>query len=470
MRTPLPILSLILVASCSIFAADSAAPATILRHVNVVDVVSGKVLADQSIEINGVTIVRIAPSAKSHPRANDTVFDATGKYAIPGLWDMHVHIAGFNADPKWSARLLPLMVANGVVGVRDMGGDIATIKRWRKQTVEGTLIAPDIVSVGRIIDQQKESSPEVAAVHTPEEARQQVDAQRDAGVQAIKILNSLPRDSYLALLDEARRNHLPVVGHVPNAVTAMEAAELGQHAIEHIFYSNLQFDCSSKGTGLRARRGANRAKAKPDPAETLAIYDEAIASFSPSQCAVLGRLLMRRNVFLTPTLISLRTVGALTAAATSGDWTQFVPAAAPQTMLQAYGTDNAAFWAKQSQHEAAIVRALHEAGVRMMAGTDALDIQLLPGPSLHRELEMLVEAGFTPLQALQAATLEPARFLDREAAEGSLASGKRAEIVLLDSNPLDNISNTQKIFAVVHDGHLYDHRQLDGLLQQARQQ
>ncbi len=250
-----------------------------LTHVTVIDGTGAEPLSDRTVLITGDRIMSITTAT---PPPGARVIDGRGKYLIPGLCDMHVHIAGVAADPKWSkATLLPLLVANGITTVRDMGGDLGASQEWRKEIAAGKLVGPRIFAPGPMLDGGKAQPPDLLAVATPNEGRAAVRDLQAKGADFIKVLSRLDRESYFAIADEAKKQSLSFVGHVPNALSAVEAAEAGQKSIEHIFYSNLTFDCSAREDELRQKSA--EARAKRDSAGAGAARDEANASFSPEK-------------------------------------------------------------------------------------------------------------------------------------------------------------------------------------------
>ncbi len=422
-----------------------------------------------------ITGDRIISITTATPPPGTRVIDGRGKYLIPGLCDMHVHIAGVAADPKWSkATLLPLLVANGITTVRDMGGDLGALQEWRKEIAAGKLLGPRIIAPGPMLDGGKAQPPDLLAVATPNEGRAAVRDLKAKSADFIKVLSRLDRETYFAIADESNKQGMSLVGHVPNAVHAREVAAAGQKSIEHIFYSNLTFDCSAREDELRQKSA--EARAKRDSAGAGAARDEANASFSPEKAAVLAQTMVRHKTWLVPTLVAIRTIAQQREAARSDPaGLHYLPPAvrkkwAPDEIDKEVSPEVAKWYLAQFQNDLKIARVLHDAGVQMLAGSDSLDPLNFPGPSLHAELKLLTEIGFTPLEALQAATLKPAEFLNATGAGGwgTIEPGKAADLVLLDADPLAAIENTRKISAVVVAGKFLDRAALDQLLAQAR--
>jgi imidazolonepropionase-like amidohydrolase len=453
-------------------AARAEPSALAVTHVTVIDGKGGDPQPDRTVLISDDRIVSISDSS---PPEGARVIDGRGKFLIPGLCDMHVHLAGVTADPKWSrTTLLPLLIANGVTTVRDMGGDLVALQNWRKEIAGGNLIGPRIYAAGPMLDGGQSEPPALLAISAPDEGRAAVRDLKAKGVDFIKVLSRLDRESYLAVADEAKKRAIPFVGHVPNALRASEVSDAGQKSIEHIFYSNLAFDCSAHETDLRKK--STEARAKKDSAAAAAARDEANASFSQEKAAELWQTLVRNKTWVVPTLVAIRTLAQQREAAKSPQpCLAYLPPAlrkswAPGEIDKQISPEVAQWYLAQFQNDMKLARAMHAAGVQMMAGSDSLDPFNFPGPSLHEELKLLTEAGFTPLQALQAATSKPAEFLKAtsEGGWGTIQAGKAADLVLLDADPLADIEHTRKISAVILRGKFFARDALDHMLAEVR--
>jgi imidazolonepropionase-like amidohydrolase len=404
------------------------------------------------------------------------IIEARGKYLIPGLWDMHVHIAGISADPKWSKNvILPLLIAQGVTGVRDMGGDLGVLRAWKEEIEAGKLLGPHIFSGGPMIVSSGKKTADQWPVRSPEEARAAVRELKQQGADFIKIISVPSREIFFAIAEEAKKESIPFVGHVPLAVTASEASDAGMRSIEHIVYSNLSLDCSAKEKELRA--ALLEARKKRDQAAPARILTEAVSTYSPDRAAALLATFKKNGTWVTPTLvpIEVQTPQAKTPEEQSGDpHLQFVPASLrkewdPRDPKNQVSEEDQKWWANQFANDERITAEMHRAGVSLLAGSDSLDRFVFPGFALHRELALLNQQGLTPLEALQAATSDAAKFLGHEGEFGVIANGARADLVLLDENPLEKISNTTRIAAVIRDGVYLDRQALDKLLRQAKE-
>jgi imidazolonepropionase-like amidohydrolase len=433
-------LVLSLVASVFATALPVTAPprtAVAFTNVTVIDGSGAAPMEGKTVLIADGRIAAIGPSQNVSVPAGARHIDATGKYLVPGLWDMHVHVLW---DPAVDT-LLPLMIANGVTGARDMHTHFPMdqVKGWIGEVAEGKRIGPRIIFAGPIVDGPRPFWPGSIAVGDAETGRRAVRDLKAKGSQFIKVYERLPREAYFAIADEAKKQEIPFVGHVPQAVTPLEASNAGQRSIEHL--SHLLEACAS-------------AESKPG----APIYDE-------SKGRALFNDFRRNNTWQCPTLITAETTtfGREDRIAKDPRRKYFLP-----SILSRVGFDDSKrdwdatlrFW----REERKLMRHLHEAGVALLAGTDAPVVRNVPGFSLHDELKSLVDAGLTPMEALQAATRNPARFFEREADWGTVAGGKAADLVLLGANPLTDIRNTTQIEAVVADGRFYDRAQLDAIL------
>ena len=441
-----------------------------LTHVTVIDPAAASSRSNQTVVIAGNRISRI--DSESPPKSAN-VIDAKGKFLIPGLCDMHVHLAGVSADPRWSKEtLLPLLIANGVTTVRDMGGDFSAIQDWRQEIHDGNLIGPRIYAPGPMLDGGKSDPPALLGINNPDEGRSAVRDLKGKGVDFIKVLSRLDRESYFAIADESKKEGLTFVGHVPSSLGAAEVSEAGQKSIEHIFYSDLAFACSTRESELRQKSAA--ARASRDSAGAAAARDEANGSFSLEKAKALWRTFVRHHTWVVPTLVAIKTIGQQRELAQHQPVElAYLPAKIRQSWSQpeiekTLPADVAKWYRAQFQNDLKLAKSMHSAGVEMMAGSDSLDPFNFPGPSLHEELQLLSQIGLSPMEALQAATSTPAKFLNAGGEWGSIQPGKVADLVLLDANPLDAIANTRKISAVIVGGDFLGRPQLETMLAKAK--
>jgi hypothetical protein len=406
-------------------------------------------------------ITSVSDAAKFRLPKNARVIDATGQYLIPGLWDMHVHSAFGDWFPGGREIILPLFIANGVTGVRDMGGDIPVLMEWREDVADGKIIGPRMVISGPMLDgylpNGKLRFPSSIAITTPASAVAAVNLLKAQGVDFIKVQSVISHDAYLAAAAEAHKQGLPIVGHVPDKVRLKEVVEAGQKSIEHLMGifegCSIEEDKFIKGEG--------------DLKLLLTAQDQ-------ERCDSLLKMLAQNQTWQVPTLAWQRGGTFLDqrdlkhqpldkyvpAYWRDVTWHRFTDEMMPDLLR-----DPLALRQEYFAHNLQMVGALHHAGVPFMAGTDAAPgVYIMPGFSLHDELANFVEAGFTPMEALQTATSNPARFLGMEAGLGSVEPGKIADLLLLSANPLEDIRNTRKISIVVANGRLFDRAALDQIL------
>ena len=462
---PAPWFAAVLVLLTSLGMAQSnLVPSTaVITHVTVINPGTSSIRKDQTVVIAGDHIVAVTEAAKYQPAKNVRVIDGTGQYLIPGLWDMHVHAAFGDWFPGGRQIILPLFIANGVTGVRDMGGDVPVLMQWRKEIATNQIIGPRMVISGPMLDgylpDGKLRFPSSVPVTTTESAVAAVDSLKNQGVDFIKVQSVISRDAYLAAASEAHKQGLPIVGHVPDKVRLKEVVEAGQKSIEHLM--GIFEGCSTEEDKFIQGQG------------TLKLL---LTTQDQPRCDVLIKLLVQNQTWQVPTLAWQRGGTFLDqrdlkhqpldkyvpAYWRDVTWKRFSDQMMPDllrdplSLRREYFADNLK-----------MVGAMHHAGVPFMAGTDAAPgVYIMPGFSLHDELANLVEAGFTPMEALQTATSNPAKFLGIESSLGSIEPGKIADLVLLRADPLVDIQNTQKISAVIANGRTFDRESLDNLLKQ----
>jgi imidazolonepropionase-like amidohydrolase len=427
-------------------------------HATVIDATGTPAQPDMTVIIAAQRIVKLGPSASISFPKNARVVDASGKYLIPGLWDMHVHeIFGdwLPADEK----IIPLLfVANGITGVRDMGGDLEPLKKWRSRIASGDLLGPRMFIAGPMLDGPVPAFPSSAPVKDAADGRRIVDELKASGADFIKIQSLVPRDGYFAAADEARKQSIVFAGHVPDAVRAAEASNAGQKSIEHL--TGVFEGCSSVEAELMSKpRGPGRGRflATYDPAKAKAL----IALFLKNQTWQVPTLFWEQGEWLIEQTNSGPDPLAKYAPPAWKDrtWPMFT-----RDILKSWSTDPVADREAFVQAEFRMVSEMHRAGVPILAGTDtAAGVRVYPGFSLHSELELLTHAGLSPMETLQTATRNPGIYLGLSDT-GTIEKGKRADLVLLDANPLDSISNTRKIRSVVLNGRYLSRADLDSLL------
>jgi imidazolonepropionase-like amidohydrolase len=442
-----------------------AAPEVVaFTHVAVVDPGGTAPERDRTVVVTGDRIAEIGRTGEVRIPPGARVVDATGKYLIPGLWDMHAHIF----TPRGDA-FFPLYAVAGVTAVRDMNTVVpmAEIQEHRKRLAAGTLIGPRLIAVaGPLIAGPAGGGrfPPQCVVGTPAEARAAVVARKQMGVDFIKVHGGLSRELLLAIADEARRQGLPYAGHAPGLPD--EASDAGLRSIEH--NTGVRMSTDPRAPELRKQNAA----ATPEPGVGFVIQNlrrRARAKFDEQTAQPLFAKFRANDTWLVPTLVQGLVWQYLADGAVPyPSWLRYMPRSFIREWKNSPGFVNPSAQDlvegnNDFRMSIEIVAAMRRAGLKLMAGTDANGPfpSLVPGISLHEELRLFVEAGYTPAEALRAAALAPAQFLGREKDFGTVERGKIADLVLLDADPLADIRNTQKIQAVVLNGRLLDRKALD---------
>ncbi len=419
-----------------------------VQNVTIIDVDAGVAHPDTAIVVlDGVITYAGSMSGLDLP-TDATLIDAAGQFAIPGLWDMHVHLA---MSGETSLRTL---FANGVTHVRDMGGPAAEVMRFRNDVATGKIVGPRILASGPILESARWL--ERAAGFLSEEEIQgrigiadvagvvvAIDAVEDTGADFVKLRTVSSRDIYLAIAAECRRLGFPLTGHAPPpAVSLQEAVEAGQRSFEHYLAS----------PGIKPL--------PTDPAEFFAACKTHGVHFVPTIVSGIGFRLTPDDQALA---IIADTEGII------DPRRRYIPpdlAASWKSQMEMKASERTKLgYAKIHADNLALFRRMHEAGVSLMAGTDLGGPLVYPGFSLHDELARFVEdLGMSPAEALRTATIVPAKFMQRDPEYGSIATGKKADVVLLRANPLERIEHVRDIVGIIHGDQYFDRAALDGLL------
>ena len=443
---------------------------------------------DRTVVTDGDRITHIGPAATTAIPADAEVVDATGRWLIPGLWDMHAHSW---TDRQTRENIFPLYVAFGVTGVRDMTGDcltvcadrdstfwrpptIALVRAWRADIAAGRLLGPWIVASSAQMDRGDNPWPGSVHVRSEAEAAAMVGTSRERGADFIKLHDDrLSRTIFFAAAAEARRLGLGFAGHVPESVTPAEASDAGQRSMEHL--RRLPEACSPLTDSLFAQWDAVDASSTISKDSIRAIQvgleDRWISSVSVAGCAPLFARFVRNGTWHVPTLAVLWPYAfhpdsgpadtaslAYVPNAVRLEWERRLGGVSSAD----YRFDRALFGKRLE-----LVHGMVRAGVGVLAGSDPTNDYVVAGFGLHHELRLFVQAGLSPLEALQTATIAPARFLGQENETGSVAVGKLADLVLLDADPTADIRNVSRIHAVILHGRLLRRAALDRLLSQA---
>ena len=437
---------------------------TVIQNATVVNTRDGSLSPGMSVILDEGKIRKIAATASIRIGGTAQAIDATGKYVVPGLLDMHTHAMGaVDQQPThW-----PLLIANGITGIREMGGSAALVQRARQLNADraaGRVDAPEILMIpGDIFGGQAPTAPL---------AVQFVQQQKAYGADFIKVAAG-GRDPVLAILGEAKNQGLGVAGHLVPALSALESTNAGWRAIEHLGSGwGLVLDCATDETSIRQAVLSGQGAKPPFPptfvlnpriydgAQNAPFYQRITDTYSDAKCQSLSQAFVKNETWQVPTLIRLRTqsfggdalyrtdpnlvyVDKTTRALwekLGQDFVTTLPPAAAATLQQFYGL------------EQKVTKLMKVNGVKMLAGSDLGGIWVIPGFSLHQEFRELAASGLSPLEVLQMATLNGAQFLKRESTMGTVDEGKNADLVLLDANPVADVANLGKISAVFLNG------------------
>jgi len=433
-----------------------------ITHVTVIDCTGQGPQADRTVLIEGDQITALGMATDVAVPQDATIINGDGKFVIPGLWDMHVH--GINPD---------LLLSNGVTGVRLMWGGPHTLEN-RAEFDRGTRLGPRVVACGNIFDGPKPVRDATLKIATPTEGRQAVRDSKKDGYDFIKVYSLLHREPFLAIVDEAKKQGLPVAGHVPEFVSVAEASDAGLKCMEHL--NGILPACSRIEAELRKELTETMMKPDVPPSAVYSLRQaqtkQLLDTYSYEKAEELFARLAKNGTWQCPTLTVLRAVGYLDDPAFTNDVR--LKYIAPRRRegwkpendfrLNTWTKENFAQQRTRFHKELELLGAMHRSGVPILAGTDANNPYCFQGFSLHDELELLVKAGLTPMQALQTATLNPARYLERQKDLGTIEVGKLADLVLLDADPLKDIKNTKKIASVIVRGKLLTRETLDEML------
>ena len=445
-------------------------PSVAFVHVTVIDGTGAAARPDQTVVTSGDRITAVGPSITVRIPPGARVTDATGRFVIPGLWDAHIHTRYEGIDH------FRLLIANGITSTRNMSAPwdyLPEILAAREQIAKGERIGPRLLTAGPVLDGPGGRRATSAVVNNADEAGQAVRRVKREGADFVKVYDLLSRDSFFAIAAEARTQALPVAGLLPYAVNAKEASDAGLRSIEHMdgilwASSTREDEIRSMSQESQPNSGSPTTGSRSSPASSRPVSAAFLRdSFSAAKLGAVADRLKKNQTVVVPTLSNYwsrfenRSEHSVVAAS---DRLRYVPAAYADFWkglgAPPRGDEEARVLFEQSL---VAVRELHAAGVAILPGTDVGVPFQVPGFSLHDELSLLVKAGLSEMEALETATRHPARAFNLTD-QGTVERGMRADLVLLDANPLEHIENTRRIRAVVANGRLLERHELDAML------
>lgn len=442
----------------------------VVEDVNIIDVENGETLQHQDLVITGNKITNIVRHG-TRKISSPVVIDGKGKFLIPGLWDMHAHMM----RNKWYESQMPLMRANGITGFREMWGDLRIVNETRQKIHRDSLPYFRYIASGHILDGRKPFWKGSISVADVDYAYQVVDSLKNAGSDFIKVYSFLDPKVFNAIAKRSKELSIPFAGHVPHTVRLPEASARGMASMEHL-YGFLTEACSESDSAFalmqRSVAAFNAGDMKERKRLSSIYHSLVLENFSLPKLQSVCDVLKQNNTHIVPTLATLKGIYFINDSAFTNDerkrylsdetleyWRE-VEVDDMKSNTEQDWSDKKRRW----EVEQLIMKMLISEKVTIMAGTDCDNPYAFPGFSLHDELKMFVNLGMTPLDALRSATIVPAKFMNMTDSIGSIAQGKLADLVLLKANPLDDISNTTAIEAVVANGKLYDRTYISSIL------
>ena len=448
----------------------------VIKNISIIDPIDG-LQSNKHVVITNDIITMILDDNNEIIAKDDNTIDATGKFLIPGLWDAHIH---FSFDTNLAPYMPGLFLAHGVTSVRDTGGPIDLVVKMKDLSLNDSIKNPNVYIAGPLIDGTpnvyNNSSPSFPLLSIENndiiEIESNVLGIVDREVDFLKAYEMLTENQFLALMRIAKKRNLNVTGHIPLSMTLFSAVNSGLNGIEHL--RNLALSVASNSDELYKERLELLKNPDDLPGSDLRslIHSKqrmrALDSIDYDKFEEAAELLVLNNVWQTPTLLLYRNFSQRTYTDPS-----FIPELnkLPNQIKQKWikeitETDTVVDkdGLRYSKWLESTVGKLHKKNVPFMAGTDTPIGYLIPGRSLHIELEVLVESGFSNLEAIKTATVNPATFFGIQDKTGRIKNGYKADLVILNSNPLDLIRNTQDISSVIKNGHLLSRKSLDSLM------
>ncbi|WP_425392141.1 amidohydrolase family protein [Ekhidna sp.] len=475
--TPLFYLAIILITSCQ--STVRYYDALCIENITTIDPVDGA-KENQTVILKNGKIFKISPTNSLNLSDENSIIDGTGKYMIPGLWDAHVH---FSFIEELAPDMFDLFLTHGITSVRDTGGEIAFVNQWKQKSMANPTTTPRVMIAGPLLDgipnvydgSDPSRPPLSVGLNTVEDVRKKVNEMDSMGVDLLKAYEMLTPEQFATVTSLGREKGLKVTGHVPLSMDVISASNAGLNSMEHM--RNLELSCASNAEELLQQRKRLLAEGKNDPGGILrsrihqAQRQVAIENYDENQANKVLEVLAKNETWQIPTL-TLNTAMTRRYFADSS-WQksfEYLPDHIEQNwnesierILEMPISD---FRSTYTVWMINMAGKVHESSITIMAGTDCPILFLTPGLSLHEELNVLVQAGLSPLDAIKTATINPAKYFNMEDVLGSIKENMWADLVILDANPLEDINNTRQIHAVIKQGNYLDRSDLNEKLNQ----
>jgi len=433
----------------------------LLTDVSIVDVENGKIIPNQLIAISGDKILATDDASNLGNYHSERIIGLDGKFVMPGLWDNHIHFRGGEELVESNKNLLPLLLAFGITTVRDGGGDITpAIHEWNDQIQKSKLDGPRIFTPGPKLDGSRPAWEGSISVSTKEEALRALDSLESINADFVKIYDgNLTKEAFYQIIEEAGSRGLKTTGHMPLSADLMEAVKLGLDGTEHLYYALKE--TSSIADSL-TEAGAGYGMVTP----LMNTYDHDLALESYQKLGETG-------FYVTPTLHVGKTLAELLITDHSEDsLLNYISPKIIETYQRRLNsakrggdsyTQTRSLWVTSFSN---MVKPMYDSGINILAGSDSgpFNSFTYPGLSLHKELELLVNAGLTPQEALITSVINGPKFFGLENQYGSIEPYKMADLLILEQNPLEDITNTSSIYNVVADGKWYSENALNDLM------
>jgi hypothetical protein len=429
----------------------------IIENGNVIDIVSGN-MSKQTIFINEGRIVKLANSDDKNTYNSEIVLDGTNKFILPGFWDNHVHFRGGDSLIQANKDFLKLFIMNGVTTVRDAGGDLTTsVMDWKQKINNKDLVGPNIFSAGPKIDGKNATWAGSLVVENNEDISIALDSLQALNVDFVKLYDSrISGELYLKTIQEATKRGLITSGHMPFSVTLNETLDVGIDGIEHLYY--VLKGCSSNEKEITEA-------IKNGEYGFWASMEKLIETYQDSTAQKTFESLNNKNTFVVPTLHIGNVLSYLDEDNHENDtYLKLMPSGIVKTYEGRIRSSlNSSEEVRQNRKELNtffknLAKSLSDADVKLLAGSDsgAFNSYTYPGISLHKELEAIVNTGISNLKALQNSAYNGALFLKKESDYGSIEIGKISDLVMLNSNPLEDITNTRDINYVIKGNEVFN--------------